>query len=178
MRILLPLFMLISGLALSQEFKLTADNFKNKSDETKNFVVLEFPGKTQSELFKKVKIFITGKYKGIKNDGYNEVENDQIVLDVRGSQEKTIIIRFSGSNVWSASNRYEINFKDGKVMIKPLFRELDNTLDYGITANISSLFNKKGDPKKEKAIEMIEFEANSFVSELKATLENSSSSEW
>ena len=99
-----------TSLSFAQEFKLTAENFKEKSNPEKNYYVLEIPGKTQAELFKKAKIYITGKFKGLKNDGYNEVDPEQIVIDVNGSNEKTILINLSGANVWSVSNRYEINF--------------------------------------------------------------------
>ena len=52
------LFILISGFMFSQEFKITPENYKNKNDETKNFVVLEFENKPKDELFKKVKSYI------------------------------------------------------------------------------------------------------------------------
>lgn len=163
----------------AQEFKLTADNLKEKLVLEKNFYVLDVPGKTQSELFKKTKIYLTGKYKGIKNDGYNEVEPDQIVLDVNGTNTKVIIINFAGANVWVVSNRYELNFKDGKIMIKPSFSELTNTIERGSTAGLSALFNKKGEPKKEKAIAFVEIETNTFIQELiKGIKSDKTSSEW
>lgn len=138
---------------------------------------MEIPNKSQSELFKKAKIYITGKYKGIKNDGFNEVEPEQIVLDVSGSNEKTIIINLSGANVWSVSNRYELNFKDGKIMIKPIFRELTNTIERNSTVQISSLFNKKGEPRKEKAISFADSETNSFVADFIKGMEGESSND-
>lgn len=168
----------LANITFAQEFKLTAENFKEKSNTEKNYYVLEMPGKSQADLFKKAKIYITGKYKGVKNDGFNEVEPEQIVLDVSGTNEKTIIIQFSGPNIWTASNRYEINFKDGKIMIKPSFRELDNTLQRNTTRSISDLFNKKGEPKKEKAIELAEFEANKFISEFIQGMKSESSNDW
>ena len=129
-------------------------------------------------LFKKAKIYITGKYKGVKNDGYNEVEPEQIVMDVNGSNEKTIIINLAGANVWSVSNRYELNFKDGKVMIKPIFRELSNTIERNSTAGMSSLFNKKGEPKKDKAILFVESETNEFVADFIKGMKNEISNDW
>ena len=169
---------LLANLTFAQEFKLTAENFKEKTNPEKNYYVLEVPGKTQVELFKKAKIYITGKYKGVKNDGYNEVEPEQIVMDVNGSNEKTIIINLAGANVWSVSNRYELNFKDGKVMIKPIFRELSNTIERNSTAGMSSLFNKKGEPKKDKAILFVESETNEFVADFIKGMKNETSNDW
>ena len=168
----------ITNFLFSQEFVLTNDNFKEKASPEKNYYVIEVSGKTQSELYKKTKIYITGKYKGVKNDGYNEVEPEQIVVDVYGSKEKTIIINFAGANIWTVSNRYEINFKDNKVMIKPVFIELQNTIESNTTASISSLFNKKGEPKKEKAIEFIQSETNEFILELIENLKTDKSNDW
>ena len=169
---------LLANLTFAQEFKLPAENFKEKTNPEKNYYVLEVPGKTQVELFKKAKIYITGKYKGVKNDGYNEVEPEQNVMDVNGSNEKTIIINLAGANVWSVSNRYELNFKDGKVMIKPIFRELSNTIERNSTAGMSSLFNKKGEPKKDKAILFVESETNEFVADFIKGMKNETSNDW
>ncbi len=174
------LFVLMSGFLFSQEFKITPENYKNKNDETKNFVVLEFENKTKNELFKKVKSFINSTYKGVKFDGYNEVENEQIVLDVVSSNTATIMFIMSGSNIWSISNRYEINFKDNKIMIKPTFKNLTNGVEEISLNNgnfmVKSIFNKKGEPSKEKSIDFINSEANKFVSEIKTAI--SSDSEW
>lgn len=175
--ILLSAF-LLSNLFFAQEFKLTAENFKEKSNPERNYFVLEIPNKTQGELFKKAKIYITGKYKGVKSDGYNEVEPEQIVMDVNGSKEKTIIINLAGANVWSVSNRYEINFKDGKIMIRPIFRELSNTIERNSTVGMSSLFNKKGEQKKEKAILFVESETNEFISDFIKGMKNETTNDW
>lgn len=174
------LFILISGFLFSQEFKITPENYKNKNDETKNFVVLEFENKPKDELFKKVKSYIISNYKGIKNDGYNEIENEQIVLDVESRNTATIMFIMSGSNIWAISNRYEINFKDNKIMIKPSFKNLTNGVDEISLNNgnfmIKSIFNKKGEPSKEKSIDFINSEANKFVLDIKSAI--SADSEW
>ncbi|MBT0540037.1 hypothetical protein J5300_07250 [Riemerella anatipestifer] len=144
------------------QFKLTSNNFTSTENPDKNYIVVDFPNQSKSELFKNAKIYFTSKYKYLKGDGYNEVEPDQIVVNILGSEEKTIIIDLAGANVWKASNRYEVNFKDGKIMIKPSFSELDNTMR-NAKVSLDRLFDKNGNPKKAKAIELAENEANSFV---------------
>lgn len=160
-KVLFLLTMTISIFSFGQ-FKLTSNNFVSTENPDKNYIVIEFPDQNKSDLFKKAKIYFTSKYKYLKGDGYNEVEPDQIVVNIQGNEEKTIIIDFVGANVWKASNRYEVNFKDGKVMIKPSFSELDNTMR-DAKVSLDRLFDKKGNPKKSKAVELAENEANSFV---------------
>lgn len=47
MKKLLLATILISGFAFGQEFTLTPENFKNKSDKTKDYLVIEAEGQTQ-----------------------------------------------------------------------------------------------------------------------------------
>lgn len=165
------LFILISGFLFSQEFKITPENYKNKNDETKNFVVLEFENKPKDVLFKKVKSYIISNYKGIKNDGYNEIENEQIVLDVDKDR------KFGGFQ----RNRYEINFKDGKIMIKPSFNFIEDSKGNKILLTggnfiIISVFNKEGKIRTQSLKEDIEGNANKFVLDIKSAI--SADSEW
>lgn len=176
-RILFLSFVFATSFAFAQEFTFKSNGYREKTTD-KEFAVFEIEGKSQAELFKKAKIYITGRFKGLKNDGYNEVEPEQIVLDVNGTKEFTTLINFSGANVWKLRNRYEINFKDGKVMVKPLFIYLDNAVDFGVTADITTLFKKNGEVRKPKAVESVENETNEFVKELINALKSSASEDW
>lgn len=167
----------ITSFAFAQEFVLTPDGYKDKSSD-KNFYVFEVAGKSQSELFTKAKVFITATYKGLKNDGYNEVAPEQMVMDVNGNKEFMALINLSGANVWKVNNRYEINFKDGRVMIKPTFSYLDNAVDIGTKADISTLFKKNGEARRPKAVEQIQIETNEFVSGLENALKSTASDDW
>lgn len=147
------LFALISNILLfSQEFRLTENNFVSKHDSSKNYIVIDFPSTNKDQLFQKAKKYITSTYKGLKNDGYNEVLNEQIVLDVVSTSYKKMWINMQGSNLWKASNRYEINFKDDKIMIRPSFSHFENTMNNSI-ANIGVLFNSSGEIRKKEGIE-------------------------
>ena len=63
-------------------------------------------------------------------------------------------------------------------MIKPIFRELSNTIERNSTAGMSSLFNKKGEPKKDKAILFVESETNEFVADFIKGMKNETSNDW
>lgn len=176
----------ISSLIFAQEFKLTPNNFVNKADETKNYVVIEKPGKTKEQLFIDVKKYISASYKGVKFDGYNEVANEQIVLDLRDEQEGNV--KILGVSLLSGyiSIRYEINFKDGRFMIKPTFQKAETYSDHkpnsiyltGTNFMQSTIFNKKGEVSLKQIYEMTIKTNDEFVSNLIKGLENNSSSDW
>lgn len=63
-------------------------------------------------------------------------------------------------------------------MIKPIFKELSNTIERNSTAGMSSLFNKKGEPRKEKAIAFVESETNKFVTEFISGMKSESNNDW
>ncbi|MEN2436837.1 hypothetical protein AAH994_15595 [Weeksellaceae bacterium A-14] len=183
--IFLSSFMFVN-LTFAQEFKLTANNFVSKADETKNYEVIEKPGKTKEQLFTEVKKYVTASFKGLKFDGYNEVANEQIVLDVRNEQESNA--KMFGMSLFSGfvSIRYEMNFKDGKFMIRPTFQKAEtysnnktNTI-YLTGGNFmqGSVFNKKGEVSLKQIYEMAVKTNEEFVSNLVKGVENNSNSDW
>lgn len=139
------------------QFKATADGYQNSEDASKDFIVSEFTSKSKSDLFTAAKKHITAEYVGIKNDGYNEVENEQIVLDMKSTTS-------GGSFI---NNRFEINFKDGKIMIKPTFKYYDSDgqlrglrpWDIGAV----SLYKKDGTPRDKVIPIQLEKSVNTFV---------------
>ena len=176
----------LSSSFFAQEFTLTANNFVNKADETKNYVVVEKPEKTKEQLFIDVKKFVSATYKGLKFDGYNEVPNEQIVLDVRNEQGSNA--KVFGMSLFSGfvSIRYEMNFKDGKFMIKPTFQKAE-TFSNNKTSTIyltggnfmqGSIFNKNGGVSLKQIYEMAVKTNDEFVSNLIKGLENNSSNDW
>lgn len=165
--------MLASSVAFGQ-FKLTPENYVNE-ETSKDYVVLDFPGVNQQELFDKAKIYITSKFKGVKNDGYNEVTGKQIVLDVSKSAG---VVKVLGLPVIGGdfTNRYEINFKDEKIMVRPKFLHIElPSGNGGLTEKPA--YNSKG----KLSINNVYYEGinkgtNNFVSELKAGI--SKSEDW
>ena len=108
-------FLLILAISLfyGKEFILTPENFKNKENIEKDYVVIEMPNTSKEELFKRTKKFINSFYNNPKYIS-SEVENEQIVIDAIGKQFK-VIYQFSGANLWRMSYKYEINFKDNAI---------------------------------------------------------------
>ncbi len=178
MKPLLLLIMLIPALAFSQ-FKITPENYKNTSDEAKNFIVIEVPEMPKDQLFLKVKSYINSNYKRLYF-GYNEIENEQIVLDVSYTQPDAGI--FDAGGMYSVSNRYEINFKDGKIMFRPSFLKLtggksDIPLNGG-NAIMPGVYRNNGKLKVSKGMEgLINLSVNSFYENLTTALVTNNS-DW
>ena len=186
MKKLLFLSILISALFSAQDFVITPENFKNNSDKSKNFIVKEFVGQTQKDLFVKAKSFIYSKFKNLKGDGYNEVEYSFIKL--RASTVMPAKKFFGAALTTLLTVTYELSFKDGKVMIKPNFDEIEVNDKYNSRTYLTggsgllgkSIFKKDGEVWLPTHYEVINEEVNDFTKQLEEALKNSaeSSSDW
>lgn len=168
---------LLASLTFSQEFILTENNYKLKDDNSKNYVVIDFPGKTKSELFSSIKKYITDEYKESLDKNYKELENEQIIFDALSQSSRTIFINKKGANVWKVLNRYEINFKDNKIMIRPTFINLTNT-DNSNTTSLGAFFNSRGILRLENASYFTEAYANTFVKNLSKAVVEKKDNDW
>lgn len=149
----------------SQNFKLSADNFIDVSNSNITYYVVDIPGKTKSELFNSAKSYINTNYTNLKGNGYNEVQGEQIVLTFRAVSAKAKVLsieQIDGDFV----NQYELNFKDGKMMIKPSFEYLELLDGMGgmNKANASTVLSNNR--AKKKFLEALETKTNLFVSNL------------
>ena len=164
------------------QFKITPENFKSIDSPDKDYIVYEFPGKTKSDLFNAAKMYVNSTYKGVKFDGYNEVANEQIVLDV--NYVKPNAGMFDGAGLFSVSNRYEMNFKDGKIMFRPSFRYLQDIKGNKIYLSGGSfldktVYNKNGKLSvSSKLEELINKSVEGVSSGLNKSIQESKSNDW
>lgn len=176
------LIVLLSGLFYAQEFKLTPENFKDVANPEKNYVVIEVPNKTKHDLYIATKKFVNNYYKNPKFVT-TDIEDEQIMINAVGSEFK-VIYQLSGANLWRMRYQYEIQFKDRKIMFKPTFVELENTMESTTLSLVGGgmfskgMFNKKGEVSKEKGNLAVENDVNSFVKELKEAVLKPVNSDW
>lgn len=178
--IIILCLLLVFGISFSQEFILTPENFKSKDDNSKDYVVIEFPNYNQKELFDKTKMFITSNYRNLKNDGLNEVEYSQLKLRSRvvGTKVKLLGSESVGSYL---TTTYDINFKDGKIMIKPFFNDFEPEVKDGSKIFLvggssyfgKSIFKKDGKIWLQNHYNAANEIVNNFVTDLKKSLTNS-----
>lgn len=183
-KLLLIVGIAFSSVLFSQEFLLTPENFKDKENPGKDFIVIEIPGKTQKQLFDEAKMFIHSNFKNLKGDGYNEVEFSQIKLRARsiiGTGRKMLGIEAT----IPFTNTYEIGFKDGKVMIKPYFEEAEKQDKYDTKIFLTggsgvlgrSIFKKDNTVWMEELHKGVQDNTNNFVLKLIEMLK-SEKSDW
>ncbi|HCD9234563.1 TPA: hypothetical protein NEG48_001548 [Elizabethkingia anophelis] len=182
-KIITTLLITNSIIAYSQ-FKITPANFVNEADLSKNYVVIESPDKSKSDLFNVVKMYVNSNYKGVKFDGYNEVVNEQIVIDLVYRKPNAGALEWGGGLL--VKDRIEINFKDGKVMIKPIFYKMvspDGRKEIYLTGGSGfvgkSVFNQKGEVWiGDKLVETINNSVNVLTNDIKNKIINSTSNDW
>lgn len=165
MKIFTILFLFLSLSAFGQEFILTPENFKNKADLEKDYVILEIPGYTKEILFNKSKEFINKFY---NNPKYvtSESEKDQLVVNALGNQYNMTLMS------WNNEYQIELLFKDDKIKLTPKFKWIKN---YNGGDNLPlvirpgylwAVFNKKGKVMRSKAKEVAEQDIKEFTESL------------
>ncbi|MGQ1927971.1 hypothetical protein [Ornithobacterium rhinotracheale] len=186
MKKLFSLFAFVGTFAFCQEITLTPDNFRDKANPEKDYIVLQDLGQDAKQLFDKTKMFILSKYKGSKDRNYSEVDGKSIVIDVKGDNEVKKIFNVGGANVYNTLIRYELKFKDGKVMVKPYFERLKNAYNGENNTDVTLIkenFLSSGLYKKNKksnghddVIKTINDEVNKLIEDLRKQLK--SNEDW
>ncbi|MFP3593967.1 hypothetical protein [Chryseobacterium sp. SIMBA_038] len=183
MKKLFFLSVFVCGLVFGQEFKLTPNNFINAADDSKNYIVLEFPDLKQQQLYEKTKIFIQSKFQNLKGDGFNEVQYS--FIKIRTTTPGTKVKALGSISLMSYMiTTYEINFKDGKFMIKPILEYFEPNSPEGSITYLNggnsfagkSIFNKDGTIWLKNYYEVANMNVNEFITELKANL--STKEDW
>ena len=170
----------VSFCSLSQDnnkFVLTSEGFRNDSDQTKDYIVLQFPEKSQADLYKAVLIFANSSFVSAK-DVVSKVDNESI--SINGFAKKAV--RRTNSHVFDLNYTLTIQFKDGKIRIaSPSINKISTiSTKYqemylkGATDALSgdyfSIYNKKGELKLEKAKEDLETYFNSLISKIEQAI--------
>lgn len=178
---LIFLFAIVSATSYAQ-FKASPLGFVSEDD--KDFVVFEIPGKSASELYISVKAWVNKNFRN-PDAVFNEVENKQINIHVYYPKAYVYTRdNLLGINYWAdADINYIIQFKDAKVKVEsPIVNSM--YLDGNMNSRIGfcgtlpggsgivkrNLFKKNGTENKPKAIhninEFINREINSIISSL------------
>lgn len=155
MKKLILLFVLISNIAFSQKFILTPQNLVNAEDNSKSYIVLEFPEKTKEELYKSFKIYFQKLYDN-SNFTMTNTENEQIVINNRD------VYVGLGFSYYYYKDIY--TFKDGKVKYEPYFEKLSKGTGFDeefiFLQGSGGIYKLNGSLSKEKAKNAVESSVN------------------
>lgn len=105
-----------AGLTANAQFTLTRNGFVNTDNPEQRYIVLEFPEKTQQELFKNANVYFHSLYANPRR-GLQVLEDQLITVD---AVERDTI--FSGKILWHVSRgdlyyTISLEFKDGRVKV-------------------------------------------------------------
>lgn len=110
--LLLVAFLVAPGLAFCQYFELTPEGMKSSVGDGKNFVVLEFPEKTQAELFDLARNYIVSAFNSAKDV---MSESRPAILSANAILPCTFKAGFNYNAL--VSYKYGLAFKDGRIKV-------------------------------------------------------------
>lgn len=164
----------------AQQFVLTPTGFVSSEDNSKNYIVLDFPSKSKNELYNMTLIYITKNYKSAK-DVISKVENEVLTINAVSSAP----IRRNSFQIFQNNYTVVISFKDGKIKIdspvvnltrfndgkiKTLHILWDKTIP--LDESHVGVFGKDFKLKSKKALEDLEYFANDFLNRINEGLNN------
>ncbi|MGJ1420451.1 DUF4468 domain-containing protein [Sphingobacterium spiritivorum] len=157
-----------SKLATGQELKLTQSGFADVKENSKNFIVIDAPGKAKNDLYNSTLKFISSTYNNPKFVT-TKIDGEQIIIDAVGPGVSKRTMRLSESNVWDLNYKLIIDFKDSKIRVEPIFKNYENLEGSNVIlsgkkvlGNVFGLFNDKGKPNSDKAIK----DAEAFINDI------------
>lgn len=181
--VLLMLVMMLSVSAMAQ-FTLTPAGLVNTDNVEQNFITMDFPGKTQAQLYSSALMYLNSIYVSPK-EVLSVVDNNSIT--VNGVSESAIYRKKSmTSTVSSFDINYTITilFKDGKIRINnPSINRMNIAGNYDsqfFVVGFSGIgvFNQKDKLLAEETKTSIEKFFNTYVNDLKLGIEKSEAADW
>ena len=161
------------GLIANAQFVLTPNGFVDKNNSEKKFIVFEFEGKTQEQLYNSI-IMTAGKTFVSPKDVISKIENKQITLNTIISKCVLADNKFQGG--WDLNISLVFEFKDGKIKIEaPSVNSITNIISnkyskmFISNPNASaflfewSIFDKNDKLKNKRAKETLEKTTNDII---------------
>jgi hypothetical protein len=176
--------LLFTSFAFSQKLVVTPLGLRDESDNEKSYVVLNIENKKASELYTNALKYINKNYKNPEKVTLGKVENESLKFVTFESSFIKVTNSFVKVAI-DAEYNIQLDFKDGKVKF-----ELQN-LDMYNSANGSkvrvlftggalegySIYNKKGELKRDDTKADIESHFNNTITKIKEFLSGKSEGE-
>ena len=127
-KILTLSFLFLTCISFAQEFQITPNGLKDKTDTGNGYVVIDVKKKKADELYKNAIKYVNEKYKNPEEVLKGQTENEYLRFETYVGQ----LTKVNNSGVKldiSATYTTELRFKDGKVRYEII--ELDMTADNG-----------------------------------------------
>lgn len=168
------LILMISSFCFSQEFEVTQDGIKDKSNINNNFLVIEAENYSANRLYQNALKFIIETYKNPDYVIKGKIENEYIRFESNNNFSMSFNNKI-GRMTATIGYAVELRFKDGKVRyeiisLKMPVAEPRNLTFKGSIWSGYPIFNDKGEVRLPEAKEKLENHLNELVSLLKSFL--------
>lgn len=175
--------MFLSIFLYGQKFVLTPDGVVNSGEPEKDYIVMEFDGLSQTELYQKTELFTTDLMFDPK-EAISFVEYE--VIKISGFQENAI--RRNKYHAFDLRYTLTFKFKDGKIRIDTptmemtAFNQHEQTLHVQHKADLAGfnigIYNPEGTLKSKMAKLDLETFFNTIVDNLAAQIVGKEDDEW
>lgn len=179
------LFFVITTI-LSQEnyVTLTNNGFTNSNNPEQQYIVLEFEGKSQKDLYKAFLTHITTTYISAK-DVVSSVENETISINSYAPQVVEYRIGRNPATYYNLNHNLSFQFKDHKVRVNlPIINYMTlgaNNLilegDTGLLTNNIAIY-KKGTLRAVTAKTSLEKYFNDYIYEIVTAVKSNTNTNW
>lgn len=187
-KILLMMVLMTLSVSAMAQLKLTPDGLINAENTEQDFIVLDFPDKTQAQLYSAVLVYLNSMYVSPK-EVLSVVEGNSIT--VNGISRDAI---YRKKNMTSTIPTFDINytitilFKEGKIRINnPTINRMNisgssGSEFYVVGANFlgtkNGIFDSKGKVMFEETKASIEEFFNSYINGVKQCVEKNETTDW
>jgi hypothetical protein len=178
--------LLFTSFAFSQKLVVTPLGLRDESDNEKSYVVLNIENKKASELYTNALKYINKNYKNPEKVTLGKVENESLKFVTFESSFIKVTNSFVKVSI-DAEYNIQLDFKDGKVKFElqnlDMYNSANGTkvrvLFTGGALEGYSIYNKKGELKRDDTKADIEAHFNSTITKIKEFLSgNSDAQNW
>lgn len=182
-KILLLMVATILSVSAMAQFKLTPTGLVNADNAEQDFIIIDCPDKTQTQLYSSVLMYLNSLYVSPK-DVLSTVEGSAIT--VNGVSQNAI---YRKKSITSLISTFDINytiailFKDGRIRINnPSINRMNISgyVDkfYIVGFGSTGVFNSKGKILAEETLTSIETFFNTYVNNIKLAVEKNEATDW
>ncbi len=176
--------LLISSLTFAQKLAVTPNGLRDESDNEKTYVVLNIENKKASELYTNALKYINKNYKNPEKVTLGKVENESLKFATFESSFIKVTNSFVKVAI-DAEYNIQLDFKDGKVKFElqnvDMYYSADGrktrVLFTGGALEGYSIYNKKGELKRDDTKADIEVHFNNTITKIKEFLSGKSEGE-
>ncbi len=176
------LFCIVAAFVQAQSMKITPKDFVDASDESKNYVVLNFAGRSQNDLYKTVLKYVNSYYNNPEKVT-TKIEGEQIVIDAM-EQKAVYTTYLAAKTYYDFYYKITLDFKDGKVRFAPNYKYFVSPggIEYPLNGrnnfmSKNALYGSSGKVARKSLQEGLDVFINKYITEFSKSINDSKSND-